>query len=531
MATGCLRGRKKGKRASKQPKTGKKPTRGERNCAWIEKYCRVPEGKHVGQAVKLRTWQRAEICKIYDSPTRLAILSFGRKNGKTALVAFLLLLHLVGPEAVANSQLYSAAQSRAQAAIVYRYASQMVRLSPDLASHVTPRESAKELAAPELGTLYRALSAEAATAYGFSPIFTVHDELGQVRGPRSDLFDALETASGAHESPLSVIISTQAPNDTDLLSMLIDEALTGADPQTKVSLHAAPIDSDPWSEETWKLANPAYGDFLNPAEVATQARRAKALPAQEPAFRNLVLNQRVEARSPLIPRSLWMRCGGETALYAGEPMFIGLDLSSTTDLTALVRVWKSGSIWQVQPTFWVPEVGLYERARRDRVPYDTWAAQGLIETTPGASVDYDYVAQWLLQAQQAEGWAIEQVAFDRWRIDLFKAALSRQGAADDFLLQMVEFGQGFQSMSPAIDILETELLNGTLAHGAHPVLTMCAANAVAVRDPAGNRKADKAKSTGRIDGLVALLMGLARASAFYSAAGAFDDFLSNPVRG
>lgn len=484
---------------------------------------------NAGKPLVLREWQKEVIRSIYNTPTRFFILSFARKNAKTALAACLLLLHLVGPEARPNSQTYSAAQSREQAAIVYRYASQMVRMSPDLADHVKIRETAKELLAPELGTFYRALSADAVTAYGFSPAFVIHDELGQVRGARSELFDALETAAGAHNNPLSIVISTQAPNDTDLLSMLIDEGLTGADPRTKVTLYTAPIDDDPWVESTWIKANPAYGDFLNADEVASQARRAKALPAMEPAFRNLVLNQRVEAKSPLIPRSLWMRCGGEVAPYAGEPMFVGLDLSATTDLTAMARVWKSGAVWQVAVDFWAPESGLYERARRDRVPYDVWAREGLLHLTPGASVDYDYIAYWLLE--RVGDWSLEELAFDRWRIDQFKGALLRQGAGQDVIDKMHGFGQGFQSMSPAIDVLESELLNGTLAHGAHPILTMCAANAVAVKDPAGNRKADKSKSTGRIDGLVAVLMALGRASQFYAAAGALDDFLANPVRG
>src|SRR5690606_23770718 len=142
---------------------------------------------------------------------------------------FLLLLHLCGPEARANSQLFSAAQSRDQASILFALAAKTVRMSPELNSVVTVRDTAKQLFCEELGTLYRALSAEASTAYGLSPVFIVHDELGQVRGPRSELYEALETATGAQDSPLSIVISTQAPNPTDLLSVLIDDAKTGAD--------------------------------------------------------------------------------------------------------------------------------------------------------------------------------------------------------------------------------------------------------------------------------------------------------------
>jgi phage terminase large subunit-like protein len=188
-------------------------TRGERNIDWIEGFCRIPEGRDVGKAVRLRDWQKAELIRIYDNPhgTRRAILSFGRKNGKTALSAFITLLHLCGPEARANSQLFSAAQSRDQAAILFALAAKVVRMSPDLAAFVTVRDTAKQLACQELGTLYKALSADASTAYGLSPVLIIHDELGQVKGPRSELYEALETATGAQENPLSIVISTQAP--------------------------------------------------------------------------------------------------------------------------------------------------------------------------------------------------------------------------------------------------------------------------------------------------------------------------------
>ena len=138
-----------------------KPTRGELNCRWIEEYCRIPEGRFVGQAVKLRPWQREIVCGIYDTPTRRAIISFGRKNAKTTLSALLLLLHQCGPEARANSQLFSAAQSRDQAALLFSLAAKIVRLSPDLRQYVSVRDTAKQLYCAELGTLYRALSAEA----------------------------------------------------------------------------------------------------------------------------------------------------------------------------------------------------------------------------------------------------------------------------------------------------------------------------------------------------------------------------------
>ena len=255
-------------------------TRGDRNIAWIETHARIPEGKFVGQPVRLSLFQKKVIRGIYDSPTRRAIISFGRKNAKTTLAAFLLLLHLCGPEARPNSQLFSAGQSREQASILFSLAAKVVRMSPDLNAYVTVRDTAKQLHCGELGTLYRALSAEASTAYGLSPVFTVHDELGQVKGPRSELYEALETASAAQESPLSIVISTQAPTDADLLSVLIDDALAGADPTQKVWLYTAPMDSDPFGLEAIKAANPAFDEFMNQAEVLQQAADAKRMPSR-----------------------------------------------------------------------------------------------------------------------------------------------------------------------------------------------------------------------------------------------------------
>lgn len=478
-------------------------TRGERNCQWIEGHCAVPEGALVGQQVRLRDWQREIIKGIYDSPTRRAIISFGRKNGKTALSACLLLLHLVGPEAKSNSQLYSAAQSREQAAILFSLAAKMVRMNPDLSQYVTVRDTAKELFCPELGTKYRALSAEASTAYGLSPIFVVHDELGQVRGPRSELYEALETASAAQETPLSIVISTQAPTDADLLSELIDDAKTNSDPENKLWLYTCPDDADPFTDGSIIAANPAFGDFQNPKEVRKQAETAKRMPSAENAYRNLILNQRVNMVNPFISRAVWESNSAEPdwSAFDGD-VFVGLDLSARHDLTAAVAVAHKNAKWHVWPFFFAPQQGVVERSHRDRVPYDVWAGNGQLTLTPGSTVDYAFIAEWLVEFCDEHG--VISVRFDRWRIDVLKAELARLGAE----LPLEEFGQGYRSMTPALDALEAELAEGNVCHGGHPVLNVCANNAVAVQDPAGNRKLDKAKATGRIDGMVALAMAM-----------------------
>lgn len=504
--------------------TVRKLTRGQRNIAWIETHCRIPEGKFVGRPVLLTTKQKKWIRRIYDSPTRTFILSMARKNAKTALASFLLLLHTCGPEARPNSQLYSAAQSRDQAAILFALAAKVVRMSPDLSAVVVIRDTAKQLFCPELGTLYRALSADASTAYGLSPVFVVHDELGQVKGPRSELYEALETASAAQEQPLSIVISTQAPTDADLLSLLIDDGLTGADPRIKVELCTAPLDLDPFSEKAIRAANPHFDDFMNKEEVFRQSQDAKRMPSRESSYRNLILNQRVEARNPFVTRAIWQENGARPDELDGAEVYGGLDLSSVNDLTALVLSTFEGDI---HPTFWLPGEGLAEKSRADRVPYDLWAKQGHLQTTPGRAIEYEFVAEHLRGV--FDRCNVRAIAFDRWGMRHLKPWLVKAGFSEEELERFIDFGQGFASMSPAIRTLEERLLGKKLKHGNHPVLTMCAANATVQIDPAESRKFVKGKNTGRIDGMVALAMAIGVMPSAAEPSTNVDDILSNPL--
>ncbi|MEM1142736.1 MAG: terminase TerL endonuclease subunit [Pseudomonadota bacterium] len=463
----------------------------------------------MGQPVKLLPWQKKIIRGIYDSPTRRAIISFGRKNGKTSLSAFLCLLHLVGPMSRPNSQLYSAAQSREQAGVLFDLMVKTVRQSAELSAVIGIRESAKQLYCEERGTMYRALSAESTTAYGLSPVFVVHDELGQVIGPRFPLYDALETAAGAQEAPLSVVISTQAANDGDLFSVLIDDAAAAHDPETKLFMYSAPENLDPFSDKAIKAANPAYGAFLNTKEVRSTAEAARRMPSQEASYRNLILNQRIARESPFVAQSVWMACGKEPRSEDfAQGAVMGLDLSRRVDLTALVMVGKGvDGEWSVHSEFFAPKIGLRERAQHDRVPYDLWAEQGYLTLTPDQTVGYDFVAHRMVEL--CEEYGIREIRFDRWGIPELKTQLGLIGADD---LPLEPHGQGFKDMSPALAALEAELLNQRLRHGNHPILTWCAANAVADSDPAGNRKLNKKKATGRIDGMVALAMAIGGAA-------------------
>ena len=477
-------------------------TRGENVVRFIERFCLTPEGQHVGKPIKLAPFQKKFIKAIYDNKrgTHTAHLSIARKNGKTALIAGIMLAHLVGPEAKLNSQIVSGARSREQAGQVFNYASKMVNLSPELRSIVRIIPSSKVLMGLPLNVEYRALSAEGSTAHGLSPILAILDEVGQVRGPQDDFIDAITTAQGAHEAPLLIAISTQAANDGDLFSIWLDDAANSQDPRIVSHVYAAANDADLLDRKAWKAANPALGLFRSLDDVAQQADKAKRMPSAENTFRNLTLNQRVSTVSPFISADVWKSCGGKVLDFGSAPVWCGLDLSARTDLTALLIVGKIAGVWHIQPHFWTPENGLIERSKRDRSPYDMWAKQGYLHTTPGSTVDYEYVAQDI--GEILSGLDVQSIAYDRWRIALLQKEFDELGIT----LPLVEHGQGFKDMSPALDTLEAELLNGRMAHGNHPVLTMCAANAVVVKDAAGNRKLDKHKATGRIDGMVALAM-------------------------
>lgn len=483
-------------------------TRADRVIAFIEKHCVTPDGAQVGLPMVLAPFQKEFIHAVYDNPTgtRRAILSVSRKNGKTGLIAGLLLAHLVGPEAKQNSQIVSGAMSRDQAALVFNLAAKMVQLSPKLSGIVRVIPSGKRLIGLPLNTEYRALAADGKTAHGLSPVLAILDEIGQVRGPQSDFVDAITTSQGAHEAPLLIAISTQAASDADLLSVWLDDAQASADPRIVCRLYAAPEGCDLLDFDAWKAANPALGIFRSLDDLREQMTQAQRMPSMENTARNLLLNQRVSTESPFVSPDVWRACAGPVQPFYDCPVFCGLDLSARTDLTSLVIVGQVDGVWHVVPHFWTPEQGLIDRAKRDRAPYDLWHKQGYLHTTPGATVDYEFVAQEM--AEILSDLTVEAVAYDRWRIDLLRKELDKIGAE----VPLVEWGQGYRDMAPALDALEAELLNGRIAHGAHPVLTMCAANATVTKDPTGARKLDKSRATGRIDGMQALAMAMGAAA-------------------
>jgi phage terminase large subunit-like protein len=504
----------------------KKPeSRGERVIAFIEKFCIVPEGSLLGKQVKLLPFQRKFILGVYDNPagTSRAYLSIARKNGKTATIACLLLAHIVGPEAYQNSRITSGARTRKQAAEVFNYAAKMIWMSPALSKVARVVPSGKRIIGLAKNVEYEAVSAEAAGAHGGSPILAILDEVGQVKGPTDAFVEAIVTSQGAYEGRAMLFaISTQAATDNDLFSRWIDDAETSKDPRIVSHVYTAPEDCDVMDESAWAAANPALGVFRSKSDVRDSANMAARMPTEETSFRWLFLNQRIDASAPLFSPATWKACNAPVESFDGLPVFGGLDLSEISDLTALVliapRDVAGRKVWHVKPTFWLPGDSLYERAKADRVPYDVWAAPDangdiFLHKTPGPTVEYEHVAAYLWDVKQR--YDLQKVAFDRYNWRHLKPWLLSAGFSETDVDEknedalFVPFGQGYASMSPALRDLSSLVLNQRMAHGGHPVLNMCISNTVVRTDPAGNKKLDKEKARGRIDGAVALTMATA----------------------
>jgi len=498
----------------------------------------LPDGRGAGRQFVLRPWQEAIIRGVYDPVDengrrvcKQALLSIGRKNGKTAIVAALCLAHLCGPEAVMNGQLYSVAFDRDQAAILFKYACAMIRLDEELDARLNIKDSVKEIIDPISGSLYKALSSESRSKHGKSSSFLAFDELAQF-GQDRELYDVMMTSTGAHDEALAWVFSTQAANDQALLSELVDYGKRVNDgdlddPTFKSFIYEIPEPTeeeaaagyDPvWDESMWPLANPAIGDFRSLDEMRDFAKKAQVMPTAESSFRNLYCNQRVASEHHFLTPSLWKACGSEpdkSALESGK-IYAGLDLSEKNDLTSLVICAAVDQEYHIFPFFWVPGDNIREKSKTDRVPYDSWASRGFLEARPGKTIHYGWVAKKVIEFHNK--YHIDELKFDRWKINNFILELKNLGC-DCYIhdkedcpgpnaLKLVMHGQGFQDMGPAVETLEDLVIESRIRHGNHPVLNWCASNAVVVRDPAGSRKFDKAKSTGRIDGLVALAMAL-----------------------
>ena len=490
-------------------------SRAERVIAFIEDLP-ITKGFGAGSKVQLDPFQRDWLLDIYGDgkdglrQVRTGLLSVARGNGKTVLCAGLALCHLVGPEAEPRGECYSAAATKEQSALIFAEMEATIYATPWMALRLNIKSHNKVIEDPTTGSIYRALASDGKSVHGLASSFVVCDELAQWKS--RELFDVLRTSLGKRASPLLLVIGTQSPRAENIMSELVDyagriESGEIDDPTFHGAVYAVPDDADPFDPDLWHLANPALGKFRSAEELAQEATRAKRMPTFEPAFRNLYLNQRVDAEPKAINPAEWDLCGGtfDPESLVGRPCYGGLDLSSTRDLSALSLYFPNDGGALILYA-WCPKANMAEREETDRVPYRTWAKQGHIEATPGRAIDKRFIASRLAEVRSR--YDLRGLAYDRWGMADLKAILNAEGIE----LPLVDWGQGYKDQGPAVDAFEIAMLEGKLLHAMHPVLRWTAGNLVYEMDPAGARKPSKNRSIDRIDPMVSTIMAIGLAS-------------------
>lgn len=485
--------------------------------AFIENLCHT-KGTWAGKPFELIDWQEQIIRDLFGTlkpngyrQFNTAYVEIPKKQGKSELAAAVALLLTCG-DGEERAEVYGCAADRQQAAIVFDVAADMVRMCPALSKRVKILASQKRLIYTPTNSFYQVLSAEAYSKHGFNIHGVVFDELHTQ--PNRKLFDVMTKGSGdARMQPLYFLITT-AGTDTHSICYETHQKAKDIIEGRKIDPTFYPViygadESDDWTDpKVWKKANPSLDITVGIDKVKAACESAKQNPGEENAFRQLRLNQWVKQAVRWMPMEKWDKCAfsvDEDELE-GRVCYGGLDLSSTTDITAFVLVFPpldEEDKYIILPYFWIPEDNLTLRVTRDHVPYDVWERQGYLQTTEGNVVHYGFIEQFV--ERLGERFNIREIAFDRWGAVQMVQNLEGMG------FTVVPFGQGFKDMSPPTKELMKLVLEQKIAHGGHPVLRWNMDNIYIRTDPAGNIKADKEKSTEKIDGAVATIMALDRA--------------------
>jgi len=435
-------------------------------------------------------------------------LSTGRKNGKTEIIAGCVLYLLIGDSEQAG-EIYGLALDKDQASLAYRAATRMVELSPALQRRLVIAKGAKRIADERTASFFAVAAGDAMGSLGASPSGAYIDEL--LTQPSRDLYDAITTGFGARSQPI-LILATTADNDPSGFAASEREwservAEDGSlDYRRLVVIYAAPPEADWTRRETWALANPALGDYLDPTVLADECAKAQHNPAAERAFRQFRLNQQSAPAGRAIDLGAWDASAGavDLAQLHAADCYAGLDLASTSDLASYCLDFPAddGShdvLWRV----FAPDSAMSELDRRTGGRASVWAARGLLTVTAGNVIDYEAIKHAL--REDAERYDIRAVAFDRWGATQLSSELIDEG------FPLIQVGQGFASMSGPTKELLRLVAAGLYRHGGNPLVRWQAGNLVTSTDPAGNLKPNKAKSYEKIDSIVAAVMALDQA--------------------
>lgn len=478
-------------------------------------FLRLAEGEFAGRPFILQPWQQFIVGSLFgwkgpDGYRRFAhgYIECGKGNGKTPLLAGIGLYGLVA-DGEPGAEIYSAAVTRDQAGILFADAKKMVAASPLLSARI--ENLTNTLALRGTTSFFRPISSEARSLDGKRVHMALIDE---VHEHRSDLvINKMRAGLKGRRQPLILEITNSGYDRTSVCWQhhdYSDKVLRGLLEDDAWFAFVCGLDEkDDWRDErVWLKANPNLGTSVTVRYLRQQVTEALGMPAKQNIVRRLNFCQWTEQSERWIDLPLWDK-GAEPfdpASLKGRPCFGGLDLAWTRDMSALALLFPpqaDGERWKVIMRYWCPEEGILERSRRDGVPYEVWARQGLLVRTPGNATDFDFIEAEILEL--ASVYQVREIAFDRMFAGELVTHLTGEG------LTMVAFGQGFYSMAAPCAELERLVLAGKLQHGAHPILNWNVANAAVSQDPAGNKKPDKAKSTGRIDGLAATIMALGRA--------------------
>lgn len=487
------------------------PTRVEQ---FARQYIRHTLGKWSGQPFEFLPWQRDIVRTLFNSVDeegrrqfRTCYITCARKQGKSTFVAAMALYFLVSDPDEVGAHIYTAAASRDQSKVVLDECKRMVRAHPDLVSRVQILQNALVYKDRSI----KALSHDAHTAHGLNPSVIICDEIAEWQGIRGrDFYEVLQTSMGARQQPLMLIIGT-AGYDKNSIAWELDQhglqVRDGAveDPTFAPFIYRVEENADWTSIDTLRQANPSLGQTVSEKYLLRQIERARTLPAFQNNFLRLHANLWTEAETRFIGSEQWSACGlpVDAEQLKGRPCYGGLDLSTTTDLSAFVLVFPpedEDEPFRVLPFFWCPQENVREREMRDRVQYSRWSREGHLTLTPGNVIDHNFIIEKIQQL--GKEYEIREINFDRWGSVTVSSALLDAG------FEMVQFGQGYKSLSPPTKELLNLILSKRIAHGNNPVLSWNAANLVVKMDEAGNIKPAKDKSREKIDGIVALIMAL-----------------------
>lgn len=479
-------------------------------------------GDFYGKPFVLLPWQIGVINSVYGTVTaegvrqyRMAYLEIAKKNGKTELIAALSLYHLVMD--APGGEIYCGAADRNQASIAFNAAKSMVEQSEVLSKIIKIKDSTKEMLNLRTHSRFKVLSAEAATKHGLNPSVVIIDELHA--HPKRDLWDVLTFGTGAARNEQLIWCITTAGDDPDRKSVgweqheIATKVLSGelTDPAFYAKIYTVPEDADIYDEANWYLANPSLGVSIKIENVRSEAIKARNSPAAEKLFRWLRLNQWISLkRTGWLPITLWddTEGGWHKSDMLGRPCYVGIDLSSTTDLTAVAALFPpppEETEWRFFLDAWIPEENMREREHRDHVPFSKWVQAGHMHATPGNCVDYAYIANYLDKLML--DYDIKYIAADEWRIDSLRPLMQQEVAAQ----KIITIPQTMSGMSPAMKEIERLLREGEMTHERNPCGRWAFGNVVVAQDGNENIKPMKNRSIERIDPMCALIDAMAAA--------------------